>query len=122
MHPDTQILRDQWIREAEVLLGMGKGHLGVINMLRASGMSTDMAKRTSFDIFDQAKIKLLKSQRLERCLAWLLITAGILAPVAMYIAKLDYYVFSIAPIGAGYMMLTKLPNPSRLPEALPTPE
>lgn len=115
MDSDLQKLREYWIEEAVVVLSIGKGHLGVINMLRGYGMSNDSAIEVSYDIFDHAKLRLLCMQRGQRLLAWCLIVFGVLLPLMMLFSGLGLWYFSFAPIGIGVAMLFKLPNPTSLP-------
>ena len=106
MTPEAKQMRESWIREGEIVLSSGRGHLGIINMLRSYGMDHVAAKKASYDIFDQAKLRLMKSLRLQRVVAWLMIIGGFLLP--------GLYLFSLTAIGIGWLF--KLPNPSRLTE------
>lgn len=115
MDSDLQKLREYWIEEAVVVLSIGKGHLGVINMLRGYGMSNDSAMEISYDIFDHAKLRLLCMQRSRRLLAWCLIVFGMFLPLIMLFSGLGIWYCSFAPIGIGVAMLFKLPNPTSLP-------
>lgn len=116
MTPETKQMRESWIREGEIVLGSGSGHLGIINMLRSYGMDHVAAKKASYDIFDQAKLRLMKSLRLQKVIAWLMIIGGILLPIITFLSGAGFYIFSLTPIGLGAVWLQKLPNPSRLPE------
>ena len=106
MTPETENMREGWIREAEVVLSAGRGYLGVISMLRSYGMDHVTAKKASYDIFDQAKLRLMKSLRLQKVVAWLMIIGGLLLS--------GFYLFSLTAIGICWLF--KLPNPSRLTE------
>jgi len=116
MNQETASMRESWIREAVSILASHKGHLGIINMLRSYGMSIDAAKRTSFDIFDESKKRLIVAQRPKRFLAYFLILSGILTPIGMLLGGLGLYSFAFMPIILGFVWLTRLANPSRLPE------
>ncbi|MGJ8697815.1 MAG: hypothetical protein ACSHYF_15970 [Verrucomicrobiaceae bacterium] len=109
-------LREGWISHAEVLLGAGKGHLGVICYLRDEGLAADDAKRVSYDIFDEAKRRLLKSQRVYRFLGWGLIAFGLLGPILLFVLRSQIVIVSAAPLLVGLGFLSKVANPSRLPE------
>lgn len=115
MDDDLQNLRESWIQEAVVVLSIGKGHLGVINMLRSYGMSNDSAMEISYDVFEQARLRLLRMQRGRKLLAWLLILSGMLIPFLMLLSGLGIWYFSFAPMAIGAAMLFKMPNPTSLP-------
>lgn len=110
-------VREEWVRSAEVLLGIGKGHMGVITFLRSKGLGADEAKKVSFDIFDEAKRRLVRSQMGYRIAAWILIALGILLPLILFIMHSRVVIFAAAPIIGGVILLGKLVNPSRLPES-----
>ena len=109
-------MRENWIREAVGILASHKGQLGVINMLRSYGMNIDASKKASFDIFDESKKRLIAAQRPKRFLAYCLMLSGILIPIGMLFTGLGIYIFSFTPLILGFVWLTKLPNPRRLPE------
>ena len=116
MEKETAAMREKWIAESEIRLGAGKGHLGVINYLRQQGLSGDNAKKASYDIFDQAKARLMKRQRPQIIFGWVLILLGIITPIALFVLQARVVVFSVAPVIAGIFVLFKVVKPSRLPE------
>ena len=116
MNEDTALMRQRWISEAEIILGAGKGHLGVINYLRSQGMNGDDAKKASYDIFDQAKSRLMRSQLPQTILGWILIAIGVVTPIALFVLQARVVIFSLAPILGGIFVLFKVVKPSRLPE------
>ncbi|MDA9831856.1 hypothetical protein N9C66_11015, partial [Akkermansiaceae bacterium] len=77
-------VREEWIGSAEEILRAGKGHMGIITFLRSKGLRPDEAKKVSYDIFDEAKRRLLRSQLAYRAVAWSLILVGLLLPVALF--------------------------------------
>ena len=109
-------MRERWISEAEIILGAGRGHLGIINFLRSQGMSNDEAKKVSFDIFDEAKRRLMKGQRPQIFLGWFLIALGVITPIALFALQARIVVLSTAPILGGIFLLFKVVKPSRLPK------
>ena len=111
-----QELRASWITNAETILGAGRGHMGVINYLRTEGLSPDRAKEVSYDVFEEAKKRLDRSQRPHRILAWLFIAAGVLTPIVLLVLGRGLVVISAAPIMGGMLLLSKLKNPTALPK------
>jgi hypothetical protein len=109
-------VREEWIKKAEVLLGVGKGHMGIIAFLRSKGLGPDEAKKVSFDIFDEAKRRLMRSQLGYRIVAWGFIALGVLLPTALFVMSRGVVLISAVPIIGGVILLGKLVNPSRLPE------
>lgn len=110
-------VREEWIRSAEVLLGVGKGHMGIIMFLRSKGLDADKAKRVSFDIFDEAKRRLMRGQRWYRLAAWIVIGLGVLMLPLIFIFMVPRVAFGAgALMVGGAILLGKLVNPARLPE------
>ena len=110
-------VREEWIRSAEVLLGVGKGHMGIITFLRSKGLDPEKAKRVSFDIFDEAKKRLVRSQRWYRLAAWFFIGMGFLMLPLVFVFKAPRIgIAAGVPMIGGVVLLGKLVNPSRLPE------
>ena len=109
-------IREDWISKAEVLLGVGKGHMGIITYLRSQGLGPDEAKKISYDIFDEAKRRIKKSQFFYRIIAWAFIIAGFAMPIILFFALSRFVVISAAPMIGGVLLLGKLVDPPRLPE------
>ncbi|MGD1979685.1 MAG: hypothetical protein PVJ98_09840 [Akkermansiaceae bacterium] len=110
-------VREEWIRSAEVILGLGKGHMGVIGFLQSKGLPPEKAKAVSYDIFDEAKRRIMKSQRWYRLLARILIIMGFVTMVGgVILFWLRAAFIGGIPMIGGVMLLGKLVNPSRLPE------
>ncbi|MEN8772728.1 MAG: hypothetical protein ABF380_16250 [Akkermansiaceae bacterium] len=109
-------VREEWIGSAEVILGAGKGHMGIITFLRSKGVERNEAKEVSFDIFDEAKRRLMRSQLGYRVVAWGFIALGILLPIALFLLSRGGVLISAVPIIGGTILLGKLVNPARLPE------
>lgn len=110
-------VREEWIGSAEEILRAGKGHMGIITFLRSKGLRPDEAKKVSYDIFDEAKRRLLRSQLAYRAVAWSLILVGLLLPVALFFLMSGGLVFIAGtPLIGGGIMLGKLLKPSRLPQ------
>lgn len=109
-------VREEWVKSAEVMLGAGKGHMGIITYLRTKGPGPDEAKKISFDIFDEAKRRLMRSQLGYRIVAWGFIALGVLLPIALFVMSRGVVLISAVPIIGGVILLGKLVNPSRLPE------
>jgi len=109
-------VKEEWIKSAEVLLGVGKGHMGIISFLRSKGLTADEAKKVSFDIFDEAKRRLLWSQKGYLILGWFFIALGVLLPVVLLFMQARIVIVAGAPIIGGVILLGRLVNPSRLPE------
>ncbi len=107
--------RERWISDAVVKLGAGKGHMGIIAYLRDQKMSPELAKKISYDIFDEAKRRLMRSQLGYRIVGWGLILLGVLLPVGLLLMHSRIIVFSGLPLIGGMILLSKLVNPSRLP-------
>ena len=116
MTEEMEKKRGEWISHAEVLLGSGKGHMGIILYLRSQGMAPDLAKRISFDVFDEAKRRLRRSQMLYLIAGWFFIALGILGPLLLLIFTSRIVVFSAMPLLGGLALLSKVINPSRLPQ------
>ncbi|MBK1856582.1 hypothetical protein JO972_16550 [Verrucomicrobiaceae bacterium 5K15] len=112
MNAELTSMREAWIQEAVTALARGRGHLGVINMLRSYGMNSHDAKKVSFDIFDAAKARLRKLLRWKRLMAWSMIAL----PFILLIFGYGNFIVTLWPLFAGITWLYKLPNPSRLPE------
>lgn len=113
---ESECQREQWVQKAEVLLGSGQGHIALINYLRTQGMSHDDAKKISYDIFDEAKRRLMRSQKGIIALGYFLIFIGIFTPLALLILQARLVVIAAAPVLAGLFVLSKVVRPSRLPE------
>lgn len=110
-------VRDEWIKDAEVILGSGKEHMGIIIFLRSKGLGPDQARKVSFDIFDEARSRLLRGQMGYRFLAWTLISLGFLLPLVCFIMTSGGLVFvAAAPLILGGILLGRQLKPSRLPE------
>lgn len=116
-------LKADLVQQAAQVLSLGKGHIGVINMLTTQGLSNDDAVTVSHDIFDDAKLHLRRLQLHVRVVAWSLIIGGplILAILTIFgvIGEdlgLPALLVSGVPIFYGIRTLSKLPNPSRLPK------
>lgn len=77
-------VREQWTGGAEDIIRAGKGHMGIITFLRSKGLRPDEAKKVSYDIFDEAKRRLLRSQLAYRAVAWSLILVGLLVAFALF--------------------------------------
>lgn len=112
-HPDFET----WVASAYALLRTGKDQLGVINQLRACGLSFEEAKAESYPVFDQAKRRLRRGQLPLRIVAWALIGLGVLGPLALLLGGAGVIVVSALPVIGGVGLLYRLPNPARLPEA-----
>lgn len=111
--------RDDLVQQASQVFAHGKGHLGVINMLTTMGFSNDEAKAVSYEIFDDAKLHLRRSQLHIRCVAWGLILIGVLLSL---VPGIIYRGFELRTLAISFILafigirtLSKLPNPSRLP-------
>ena len=114
MDEDVDQLKEEWIAEAVQVLKQGRGHMGIINHLRSHGLSPDAAKTVSYHVFDKALIRLKRAQLLIRITAWILVAIGVLLPLVFLISgHVVYYAFTPAVFGLG--MLSRLPNPKRLP-------
>jgi len=88
--------------------------MGIINHLRSHGLSPDAAKTVSYHVFDKAVVRLKRGQIIQRLAAWVLIAVGVLLPLVLLMTGyLVYYAFAPAVLGLG--MLSRLPNPKRLP-------
>ncbi len=112
---DVSVEKELWVEESVALLASGRGHSGIINMLRLKGMDLEMAQRVSGELFDVAKPRLVKKQRPMLILGWLFILIGILMPIVMFFSGIGYYIVSFAPCALGLTMLSKVHNPERLP-------
>jgi VIT1/CCC1 family predicted Fe2+/Mn2+ transporter len=112
---DHQEFLGKYASKAEVLLGAYKGHLGIINMLRAQGYSIDEAKRLSYPLFDEAKIRLIKSQRPLIFISLLLFFLGVFLPLIMFLIGASFNIFSTFPLIGGVIFWRKVVRPSRLP-------
>ncbi len=110
-------VREEWIKDAVLILGSGKGHMGIIIFLRSKGLAPDQARKVSFDIFDEARRRVWRGQMGYRLLAWTLIALGFLLPVVCFIITSGGLVFVAAtPLILGGILLGKQLKPSRLPE------
>ena len=116
MRDETAILREQLIAGAVDVLWAGKGHLGVINYIRLKGGNIGNAKKLSYDIFDEARVRLMRRQRIQIIIGWILIAAGVALPIIMFVMHARVMILTTAPILAGIAMLAKVIRPSRLPE------
>ena len=108
--------RDQWISQSTEILEKGRGHMGIINHLRAQGLSAESAKTVSYDIFNQAVARLKRQQLPHRIIAWFLIGSGVLCSIVLFIMGW-ISAYTIIPIGLGLIILVRLPNPKRLPRS-----
>lgn len=106
---------EEFISHAEVILGKRRGHLGVINYLVSEGLSHKLAKEMSLPIFDQAKKRIMKKQRLIRYFGFFLIFIGIATPLALIALGGRIVVVSAAPVLGGMFILNRTINPKKLP-------
>lgn len=109
-------IREEWVKRAEVLLGVGKGHMGIISFLRSKGLGPDEAKKVSYDIFDEAKRRLMRSQRGYRIGAWVFIVGGVVVLGAHVFGLLKGFGLAVFLIIGGVLILGKIVSPDRLPE------
>lgn len=116
MRKDGRQLRERWIAHAVELLRAHKGHMGIIIYLRGEGLSAEIAKQTSYDIFDEAKGRFKKRQRWLVVLAWILIAVGLGMPVVQAMIGMPVVLIWFGPFVAGVSLLGRLHNPGRLPE------
>jgi hypothetical protein len=112
---DHQEFLGKYASKAEVLLGAYKGHLGIINMLRAQGYSIDEAKRLSYPLFDEAKIRLIKSQRPLIFISLFLFFLGVFLPLIMLLMGASFTILSTVPLIGGVIFWRKVVRPRRLP-------
>ncbi len=108
--------RKMWISRSVDILGSGKGHIGVINFLRTQGLSPDSAKVVSYDIFNQAKARLMRQQLPHRIIAWILIGVGAVSAIVLFIMGW-VAAYTFVAVGLGLILLFRLPNPKRLPKS-----
>jgi hypothetical protein len=106
--------REGAVLRALELLKSGKDQWAVVNDLRSSGLPADDAKRESYPVFDEAKRRLSRSQFLTRVVAQMLIVAGVLIPLGLFLAGGGYRVVSSIPVIVGMGILFRLPNPKRI--------
>ena len=104
------------IQEAVELLAQGRGHIGIINLIRRKGESAENAKRLSYPIFDEAKRRLRKQQIPVIFSGWFLIIGFLILPTILFFSDVGFAVYMYAPIFAGAIILAKVQNPERLPE------
>lgn len=109
-----QALKEAWIDQAVFMLENGDSQISIITYLRSQGVSDDLAKELSYDVFAAARKKLRKKQRPHRIIAWSLIALGFILPLALFLAGW-IVIYSIAPAIAGMGYLAKLPKPKSLP-------
>jgi len=116
---EQEILKEGYISHCEVLLGAGRGHLGIINFLRKSGVSTEEIGPLSVEVFEKANDRLYKSQLPLRVIVWSLIAIGVLVPIAFYMTGDGIPVVTIVPVFIGMVLRTKVLRPkmlTKLPE------
>ena len=58
-----QALKEAWIDQAVLMLENGDSQISIITYLRSQGVSDDLAKELSYDVFAAARKKLRKKQR-----------------------------------------------------------
>lgn len=107
---------ESYVGHSEVLLGAGKGHLGIINFLRKSGVAQDEVPQLSIEVFAEANRRLYQSQWPLRSIAGGLMLIGILVPVAFYFTGDGIPVVTIVPLFIGMVLRTKVVRPKQLPE------
>ncbi len=110
---------EKHVAHCEVLLGAGKGHLGVINYLRKCRIEEERLDTLSRDIFERANQRLYRSQLPLRLIAGSLILIGILVPAAFYLTGDGIPVITIVPMFMGMVLRTKVLRPKALPSTLP---
>lgn len=107
--------REGAILRAFQLLKSGKDQWAVVEDLRLTGLPLDDAKRESYPVFDEAKRRLAQSQFLPRVAALMLIVSGVVVPLGLlFNGGWAYLLASAAPVIAGMVILSKLPNPRRI--------
>jgi hypothetical protein len=116
MSEDGRQLRERWVKHGVALLRVHKGHMGIIIYLRGEGLPAEVAKQTSYDIFDEAKRRFKKKQRWLVVLAWILIAVGLEMPVVQAMIGMPVVLIWFGPFVAGVSILGRLHNPGRLPE------
>ncbi|WP_159435077.1 hypothetical protein [Rubritalea squalenifaciens] len=116
MKEEYEQQRQEWIHQAEIILGSGQGHIAVINYLRSQGMSHDNAKAISYDIFDCARRKLMRSQFPLIFSAYVMMFVGIFVPIALFLVRSPLAFVSAPPFIAGIVLHYKVIRPSRLPQ------
>ena len=109
---------EKHVAHCEVLLGAGKGHLGVINYLRKCRVEEEQLDTFSREIFEQANQRLYRSQLPLRLVAGSLILLGILVPAAFYLTGGGIPVITIVPMFMGMILRTKVLRPKALPSTL----
>ena len=110
---------ERYVAQAEILLGAGKGHLGIINFLRSDGWEQQKAKELSYPIFDAAAETILRQQKVITIAGWSFIVFGGIAPFIPLMFGYPISYVSAATALLGWFLLGKVVRPARLPELEP---
>ena len=116
MGKDVVAIREGWIRRGTDILEEGKGHLGIINMIRSEGVDDDKAKRLSYDVFDEAVSRLRRRRRPHRMIGTILVLVGVFPFFAGALGQQKAMLVSGLPVILGVYMLSRQPRATRLPE------
>ena len=111
---ESPALKKEWTQRSVTMLEQGDSQISIITFLRSQGVSDELAKELSYDIFAAARKQIRRKQLPHRIIAWSLIAIGIVLPIILLL-KGRIVIYSVVPIILGMGYLQKLPNPKGLP-------